>query len=107
MTTTDPVEKESARVRKEERKNYAELEKQEAQAHSEAARRLGESGAPHPGYKTLGDQGRDYTTTAATGEYYPGTEDYTTTGTGDYTTTTRPGDHPGAGDPRHPMGPYR
>lgn len=66
LTTRDPMEKEAATLGKEQRKTHAELNKEEAKAHNEAARRLGETGGPHPGYETRGTEGQEYRTTTAT-----------------------------------------
>ena len=66
LTTRDPMEKEAATLGKEQRKTHAELNEEEAKAHNEAARRLGETGGPHPGYETRGTEGQKYRTTTAT-----------------------------------------
>ncbi|GAY32634.1 hypothetical protein CUMW_003400 [Citrus unshiu] len=66
LTTRDPMEKEAATLEKEQRKTHAQLNKEEAKAHNEAARRLGETGGPHPGCETRGTEGQEYRTTTAT-----------------------------------------
>ncbi|KAJ0088469.1 hypothetical protein Patl1_32991 [Pistacia atlantica] len=83
MTTRDPADKEAATLEKEMGNSDAELNRDAAKAHNEAARRLAESGGPRPGYKTRGteppetttateDYVDDYTTPAADPRYHPG-----------------------------------
>lgn len=61
MTAHDPVEKEMATERKEERMRQAELDKQEARLHNAAANQGG-----HTGYNTTGHTG-SYNTGLGTG----------------------------------------
>ena len=68
MKAHDPLQKEMATQRKEERKTQAELEKQEARAHNVAAKqseRIG-AGAHYPTGTGTGTTGT-YSTTGATG----------------------------------------
>ena len=75
MTARDPVEKEIAREKKEERVTQAELDKQAAREHNAAARVAKNAGfACHTGYTTTG---------AGTGT---GTATYSTTGVTGHTT---------------------
>ncbi|KAK4432174.1 Late embryogenesis abundant protein 46 [Sesamum alatum] len=82
MTTRDPIQKDMATQKKEERIQEAERQKQETRMHNAAAKQTG----GQPGYTTGGDFNTGGTGGAGLGH------DYTTTGTGgglgtDYMTT--------------------
>ncbi|XP_010557946.1 PREDICTED: 11 kDa late embryogenesis abundant protein-like [Tarenaya hassleriana] len=67
MTTRDPVQKEMATQKKEDRINQAELEKREAREHNAAAKHAAGAGLGSPGYTTKGTGHLGSTTGHGTG----------------------------------------